>query len=199
MRETRYGVHAPTSEATVDRRPSAPTTSVACDLVAHAAGIAIGHARGAAGAPAHALDRAVLADLGALLARRLDELHVLQVARDADAVVDAVVGRAQPLEAPAALRFDLDPAHERRIDREHPLERAHLRELAGASRQQHVRRQLIRREAHLVEHQHAPPGARERRRHRAACEARSDDDDVELLHLGSPRYLVDARSLHYPE
>ena len=59
-----------------------------------AVAVAVAHADDPSAAPAERLNRAVLPHLRALLSRCPHQLHVLQVARDADPVVDAVRRRS---------------------------------------------------------------------------------------------------------
>jgi hypothetical protein len=156
------------------------------DVVLVALLVGVAHARHAPGAPAQRSERAALTDVGALFTRPLDQADVLEVARDADAVVDPVGRRAQALDAGDALGNELDPPDLGRIQRQDPREGTELGELAGACGHQQVRGELIRREAHLVEHDHPAPSAGERRRHCASSEARPDDNHICLLHDPPP-------------
>ena len=97
--------------ATVERRPSAPTTSVDATSCARRRRRRGSDADDAPGPPEQRLDGAALAHLGALLARRLDQQDVLEVARDADAVVDPVVRRAQRSRHATPSASTLRPAH----------------------------------------------------------------------------------------
>jgi hypothetical protein len=76
----------------------------------------------------------------------------------------------------------VDIADDRRIDSEDPRQRAHLRELGHSGRHQQVRRELVRRKRHLVQHNDSAAGPGERRRQRAPRQTTADHHDICSFH-----------------
>ena len=147
----------------------------------------VAHANGSPCPPAQRLYAAALTDLDALFACRFHKLHILQVARYADSVVDSVGRRANPLAASDSLDLDMDVADSGRSQSQDPRQCPELGQLTRARGHQHMRGELIGREAHPVQYQDPPAGPSQRRRDGAAGEPGTHDDGIDPLHRQLPR------------
>ncbi len=178
-------VGRPRADQRRGRRPAPvrPDHEPAGDLAHAPAALGVAHSDHPAPAPQQRLHGAMLAHLHALLPDGFDELDVLQVPWHADAVVDAVRSRAQPLERMSTLGLYVCPAHQRGVERKDPRQRAELAELARARRQQHMGRELIGGKAHPVKCENSSTGPGQGSRRGASRQTRSHDHDVHPLHL----------------